>query len=316
MRFNRLDLNLLVALDALLDEKKTTAAAQRISVSQSAISGMLARLRLYFEDDLLVQVGRQMELTPLGRDLADPVRQLLLQIQATVAIRPALSIATEQRHFRITISDYAIPILIAPLVKRLQTLAPLITIELRPQIENTGQNLRRGETELSIVPEDYVDPEHPHELLFEDTYSSVVWDGNAEVGATLDLDTFQRCGHVSPHLGRPGAPTVAERHFAENNIARRIAVITHDFTSLAPMVVGTNLIATMQTRLANDSARRLPVRVLAPPIAMPVLRACMQWHRYQTTDPAHRWLREQLLAVAQEGAVPAPAGTHDTPALT
>jgi LysR family nod box-dependent transcriptional activator len=309
MRFNRLDLNLLVALDALLDEKKTTAAAQRISVSQSAISGMLARLRIYFEDDLLVQVGRQMELTPLGRDLADPVRQLLLQIQATVAIRPGLSIATEQRHFRITVSDYAVPILIAPLVKRLQTLAPLITIELRPQIENTGQNLRRGETELSIVPEDYVDPEHPHELLFEDTYSSVVWDGNTEVGATLDLDTFQRCGHVSPHLGRPGAPTVAERHFAENNIDRHIAVVTHDFTSLAPMVVGTNLIATMQTRLANDSARRLPIRVLAPPIAMPVLRACMQWHRYQTSDPAHRWLREQLLAVAQ-------AGTHDTPAST
>ena len=301
MRFNRLDLNLLVALDALLDEKKTTAAAQRISVSQSAISGMLARLRIYFEDDLLVQVGRQMELTPLGRDLADPVRQLLLQIHATVAIRPAVSIATERRHFRITVSDYAVPILIAPLVKRLQAQAPLITIELRPQIENTGQTLRRGETELSIVPEDYVDAEHPHELLFEDTYSSVVWDGNTDVGAMLDMDTFTRCGHVSPHLGRPGAPTVAERHFAANNVARHIAVITHDFTSLAPMVVGTNLIATMQTRLAKDSARRLPIRVLAPPIAMPVLRVCMQWHRYQTTDPAHRWLREQLVAVAQEG---------------
>jgi len=316
MRFNRLDLNLLVALDALLDEKKTTAAAQRISVSQSAISGMLARLRVYFEDDLLVQVGRQMELTPLGRDLADPVRQLLLQIHATVAIRPALSIATEQRHFRITVSDYAVPILIAPLIKRLQTLAPLITIELRPQIENTGQNLRRGETELSIVPEDYVDPEHPHELLFEDTYSSVVWNGNTEVGETLDMATFTRCGHVAPHLGRPGAPTVAERHFAANNIARHIAVITHDFTSLAPMVVGTNLIATMQTRLAKDSAQRLPIRVLAPPIAMPVLRACLQWHRYQTTDPAHRWLREQLMAVAQEGGLPAQAGTHGAPAVT
>ncbi|RYE81151.1 MAG: LysR family transcriptional regulator, partial [Oxalobacteraceae bacterium] len=80
MRFNRLDLNLLVALDALLDEKKTTAAAQRLNVSQSAISGMLARLRLYFDDELLVPVGRKLELTPLGRDLADPVRQLLLQI--------------------------------------------------------------------------------------------------------------------------------------------------------------------------------------------------------------------------------------------
>lgn len=301
MRFNRLDLNLLVALDALLDEKKTTAAAQRLSVSQSAISGMLARLRDFFEDDLLVLVGRQMELTPLGRDLADPVRQLLLQVQATVSIRPMLSIATERRHFRITVSDYAVPILIAPLVRRLQELAPFITIELRPQIENTGQNLRRGETELSIVPEDYLDAGHPHAALFDETFRCVVWDGNTEVGETLDLDTFSRCGHVVPHLGRPGAPTVVERFFDDSGINRNICVTTYDFMSLAPMVVGTNLIATMQTRLALDSERRLPVRLLAPPIAIPPLRLCMQWHDYQTSDPAHRWLREQIAAVAAGG---------------
>jgi LysR family nod box-dependent transcriptional activator len=299
MRFNRLDLNLLVALDALLDEKKTTAAAQRLSVSQSAISGMLARLRVYFEDDLLVQVGRQMELTPLGRDLADPVRQLILQIQATVAIRPALSIATERRNFKITVSDYAVPILIAPLVRRLQALAPLITITLLPQIETTGQSLRRGETDLTIVPDGYLDADHPHLLLFEDSYSCVVWDGNTEVGETLDLATFARCGHIAPHLGRPGAPTVAERHLAASKVARRIAVTTHDFTSQATLVVGTQLITTMQTRLARDSAARLPLRVLAPPLAMPALRVCIQWHDYQTADPAHRWLREQLVAVAQ-----------------
>lgn len=299
MRFNRLDLNLLVALDALLDEKKTTTAAQRLNVSQSAISGMLARLRLYFEDELLVQVGRKLELTPLGRDLADPVRQLLLQIQATVSIRPALSIATERRHFRITVSDYAVPILIGPLVQRLQTLAPFITIELRPQIDNTGYSLRRGDTELSIVPDTYLDPEHPHALLFQETYSCVVWEGNTEVGDSLDLATFLRCAHVATHMGRTAEPTVAERHYETSNTVRRVSIITHDFTSMAPMVVGTNLIATMQTRLAHDSARRFPIRVLAAPMDLPTLRLCMQWHNYQTTDPAHAWLRQQLVEIAQ-----------------
>lgn len=298
MRLQRLDLNLLVALDALLDERKTTAVAQRLSVSQSAVSGMLARLRVYFEDDLLVPVGRHLELTPLGRHLADPVRQLILQIQATVALRPALSIETERRQFAITVSDYAVPILIAPLVRRVQAQAPSITIALLPQIEASGRALRRGETDLLIVPEDYLDPAHPHLLLFEDTYSCVVWEGNDAVGAVLDLATFARCAHVAPHLGRPGTPTVAERHLARTVPARRIAVTTHDFSSLAPLVVGTRLIATMQTRLAHDSAQRLPLRVLAPPLDMPVLRLCMQWHDYQTADPAHRWLREQLLAVA------------------
>ena len=300
MRFNRLDLNLLVALDALLDEKKTTAAAQRLSVSQSAISGMLARLRIFFEDDLLVQVGRQMELTPLGRELADPVRQLLLQIQATVTLRPTLDLATERRHFRITVSDYGVPILMAPLVQRLQQLAPLMTIELRPQIETTGLNLRRGETDLSIVPDDYLDAEHPHAVLFEDSFSCVAWNENLKIGATLDLETFSRCSHAAPRLGRPGAPTVAERFLHDSAIARHISVTTHDFSSLATMVVGTELIATMQTRLARDSARRLPLRVFAHPVDMPSLRMCMQWHSYQTNDPAHKWLREQLMAVALE----------------
>lgn len=301
MRFNRLDLNLLVALDALLDEKKTTAAAQRLSVSQSAISGMLARLRVYFEDDLLVQVGRQMELTPLGRELADPVRQLLLQIQATVTLRPTLDLATERRHFRITVSDYGVPILMAPLVQRLQQLAPLMTIELRPQIETTGLNLRRGETDLSIAPDDYLDAEHPHMQLFEDTYSCVAWDGNRTIGATLDLATFSRCRHVAPRLGHPGLPTVAERFMDSQGIARNVSVMTHDFSSLATMVIGTELIATMQTRLARAGAARLPLRVLAHPVDIPRLKVCMQWHRYQTSDPAHMWLREQLLAVAAAG---------------
>jgi LysR family nod box-dependent transcriptional activator len=68
---------------------------------------------------------------------------------------------------------------------------------------------------------------------------------------------------------------------------------------MAPMVVGTNLIATMQTRLAHDSARRFPIRVLAAPMDLPTLRLCMQWHNYQTTDPAHAWLRQQLIEIAQ-----------------
>src|SRR5471032_1661194 len=110
MRFNRLDLNLLVALDALLDERKITRAAERLSLSQSAISGMLARLREYFDDELLVPVGRNLELTPLARELVTPVRNVLLQIQTVVAINPEFDPATASRHFKIASSDYVIGI--------------------------------------------------------------------------------------------------------------------------------------------------------------------------------------------------------------
>jgi len=119
MRFNGLDLNLLVVLDALLDEKKIIGAARRLSTSQSAVSGMQAKLRVHFGDQLLVPTGRTMTVTPLGQDLQEPVRALLLRIQATVAHRPTLDIATEKRTFRITVSDYAVQLILAPLMHRL-----------------------------------------------------------------------------------------------------------------------------------------------------------------------------------------------------
>jgi LysR family nod box-dependent transcriptional activator len=310
MRFNGLDLNLLVVLDALLDEKKIIGAARRLSTSQSAISGMLAKLRVHFGDQLLVPTGRSMTVTPLGLDLQEPVRALLLRIQATVAHRPTFDMATEKRTFRITVSDYAVQLMIVPLMHRLQAVAPFISLELRPQIENVHQFLRNGETDLSIMPAEFIDPGQPHAPLFEETFSCVVWEGNTAVGATLDLDTFLQCGHAVVRLGQPSVPSLAESHLDALGLARRTCITTHDFTSLIPMIVNTQMIATTQTRLAVDTRQRLPVRVLAPPVPLPALRMSMQWHRYQTDDPSHRWLREQLLDVARELGLPGQPATR------
>lgn len=125
------------------------------------------------------------------------------------------------------------------------------------------------------------------------------------VGAELDLATFLRCSHVTTQLGRPSGPTLADAFFEARNLERHVAISTHDFTSLAAIVVGTNYIATMQTRLALASQACMPLRVLPTPVPAPPLRICMQWHHNQTNDLVHRWLREQLLAVVQEGAAAA-----------
>jgi LysR family nod box-dependent transcriptional activator len=310
MRFNGLDLNLLVVLDALLDEKKIIGAARRLSTSQSAISGMLAKLRVHFGDQLLVPTGRSMTVTPLGLDLQEPVRALLLRIQATVAHQPTFDMATEKRTFRITVSDYAVQLMIVPLMHRLQAVAPFISLELRPQIENVHQFLRNGETDLSIMPAEFIDPGQPHAPLFEETFSCVVWEGNTAVGATLDLDTFLQCGHAVVRLGQPSVPSLAESHLDALGLARRTYITTPDFTSLIPMVVNTQMIAVTQTRLALETQARLPIRVLAPPVPLPALRMSMQWHRYQTDDPSHRWLREQLLDVARELGLPGQQSTR------
>ncbi|QBE62098.1 LysR family transcriptional regulator [Pseudoduganella lutea] len=299
MRFNRLDLNLLLALDALLEEQNITRAAARVNVSQSAMSGMLSRLREFFEDDLLAAVGRNMELTVLGRQLVGPVRDLILHVHATVGMRVSFDPARETRCMKIMVSDYATEVFLNKVVARVLRDAPNMTLDLVPLADDAAEKLRRGENDFLIIPRQFLDPEHPQRLLFEDHYCAVIWEGNMHVGDTLDAATYERLPHIAPMLGRPRSPTVEELLLKAQNVNRRIRVITADFTSMATALVGTDLVATMHTRLALACARRLPIRVLPLPYALPSMAECLQWHRFQENDPCHIWLRGIMLEVGR-----------------
>jgi DNA-binding transcriptional LysR family regulator len=303
MRFNRLDLNLLLALDALLEEQNITRAAARVNVSQSAMSGMLSRLREFFEDDLLAAVGRNMELTVLGRQLVGPVRDLILHVHATVGIRVSFDPARETRTMKIMASDYSTEVFLSQVIARVLRDAPNMTIELVSLADDAAEKLRRGENDFLIIPRPFLDTEHPQRLLFEDHYCAVIWEGNTQVGDTLDAATYERLSHIAPLLGRPRSPTMEERMLQARDVKRRIRVHTCDFSSMATALVGTELVATMHTRLALACARRLPIRVLPLPYQLPVVAECLQWHRFQESDPCHIWLRGVMLEIAQ--ALPA-----------
>ncbi|MBB3004678.1 DNA-binding transcriptional LysR family regulator [Paraburkholderia tropica] len=299
MRFNRLDLNLLVTLDALLDERRITRAAERLNLSQSAISGMLAKLREYFDDELLVPVGRNLELTPRARELVQPVRDLLLQVQTIVAIDPKFEPANARRHFKIATSDYVINVLMHRLIPVIEPLAPHITIEFMPQVEDSAEKLRRGEYDFLIIPEPFIAPDHPHRPLFDDRYTCVVWEGNTKVGARLEsVEQFERLDHVAALLGWPRAPTYDSRYLEAQGIERCVRVTTSDFCSIATALIGTQMIAIMHRRLANELSRRLPLRLVHTPIEIPTVREFLQWHEYREKDPCHRWLRERLIEAA------------------
>jgi DNA-binding transcriptional LysR family regulator len=299
MRFNRLDLNLLLALDALLDEQNITRAAARVNVSQSAMSGMLSRLREFFEDDLLAAVGRNMELTVLGRQLVGPVRDLILHVHATVGIRVSFDPARETRCMKIMVSDYATEVFLNKVIARVLRDAPNMTLELVSLSDDAAEKLRRGENDFLIIPRHFLDPEHPQRALFEDHYCAVIWEGNTQVGDTLDAATYERLSHIAPMLGRPRSPTMEELMLQAQNVKRRIRVMAFDFSSMATALVGTELVATMHTRLALACARRLPIRVLPLPYELPVMVECLQWHRFQENDPCHIWLRGVMLEIAR-----------------
>lgn len=311
MRYKQLDLNLLVALDALLQEQNTTKAALRLNISQSTISGMLGRLRTHYGDQLLVPVGRRMQCTPLAKELAAPVHELLRQIDNTITFQHKFVPSDEQRNFRIAASDYAISLLLAPLIRRMRTLAPRITFELIPLFASPGDILKDGQTDLVIIQEEFASEEQPQEHLLSDSYCCVIWTGNSNVGKSIDIQSFAAGDHVTPLFGLFRTGALDESIFHRYGIERRLQVTTHDFASMAQMVVETDLIATMPTRLATTCAERYAVRLMTPPMALPAIRLCMQWHRHLTEDPCHGWLRDELSALAR--MMPKPGMTWPSP---
>ncbi|MGJ7546974.1 LysR family transcriptional regulator [Pseudomonas alloputida] len=304
MRFKHLDLNLLVALDVLLEEQNITRAAARLHMTQSATSGVLGRLRTYFEDDLLVQVGRKMMLTPLARELEIPVREVLLKIQTSITAKPVFDIAESKRHFRIMASDYLISVLFAEVIREINQHAPLITFELVSPGETAMEMLMRGEVDLMIAPDHFIPKDHPSQMLFDEQHVCVVCDDNRSVGEKLTLEQYLEMGHVSVVFGRNRTPGIEEWFMAEYGCKRRIEVITHDFNTLPQLVVGTKRIATVHSRLAHLYARNLPLRIVPPPVSLPTMQEYMSWHRSLDRDPVLAWLRKTLVEMASRPTTP------------
>jgi DNA-binding transcriptional LysR family regulator len=264
------------------------------------MSGALARLRHYFRDELLVPVGRQMVLTPVAEGLVVPVREILLQIRGTLGSKPQFDPSTATRHLSLAVSDYVTEILMADVLRAARCEAPHITFELRQVGRRAGEDLESGELDFLISPDGYVSSSQPTEMLFEDTYTCVVWSGNTAVGKTLTLEQYLALGHVVVNVAGNEPPSNYDEQFLRRANYKRRAEVSVPTFSLAPqLVVGTDRIATITTRLAARCAEILPLRLLPLPIAMPPMVEMLQWHKVHEYDPAHHWFRGLLKKIVQ-----------------
>jgi DNA-binding transcriptional LysR family regulator len=301
MHFHRLDLNLLVALDALLEERSITQAGQRIHLSQSAMSGALARLRDYFGDELLVPVGRKMVPTPLAKTLAEPVHDILVKIKSTVEARPGFDPATSHRRFSLMMSDYVLTVLMSTLLQRVQTIAPHVQFEfLTNNIDNPIEALDRADVDVLIMPDRYLPDSHPKEVLFQDEYVCVVADDNTLVGNQISLDQYLSLGHVLVSFSTHRMPTLDEWFTFRMGHDRRVEVLTMSLSSVPALIVGTTRIATIQKLLVKTLSPNQSLRVIAPPIELPTLIESMQWHKHFDLDPGTQWLRSVLKQIVEQ----------------
>lgn len=294
MRLNRLDLNLLVALDALLTEQSITRAAERLNLTPSALSSALSRLREYFDDDLLVQVGRKMEPTPRAEGLHDAVRDVLVRIESTIALRPQFDPTASDRVFRICLSDYTQFVLAPHLLALCAEERCSVRFEFLPQVANPKRTLERGEADLLVIPRGFLSPDHPEEILYEEEFLCLLWQGGQLAASEFSFERYLAADHI---VMQPpgGAGDSFEAWFVKRyGVARRVAVTTYGFAAMPAMVCGTELVATVHARLAECFAGQWPLAIRKPPIPIEAMQQAMQWHRHRTQDPGLAWLREAL----------------------
>jgi LysR family transcriptional regulator, nod-box dependent transcriptional activator len=306
MQLNRFDLNLLIALDALLHEKNVTRAAERVFVSQPAMSAALQKLRDYFDDPLLVRVGRDMELTPRGLSLVEPVREALLRIQATLGTQPSFDPQTVKRTFTVIVTDEAVPGLVPAVLRRVAREAPGIQCHFE-QISSTSlTRLEYGDADLCLCLDilrffgirAYPDTLRVIELR------PVHWVGCAcrehpILGEELTLEQYQSLPHL---FARPNGHTAPVEELVRRllNMDIEVRATGQSLLELPFMLPGTPLIATLPERVARLVAPVVPLKTFALPFDTLNSHEVLLWHKRNEPDPGHAWLRTLFIEVARD----------------
>lgn len=298
MNLRQFDLNLLVALDALLKERSVTRAGERLHLSQSAMSSTLSRLRNLFGDELLVRVGRHLEPTAFAAEIAGPVRDCVQQIENLINSKRSFVPEADSRLFVISASDYAVSLMLGPLLKRLMERAPNISVRFIALEPTVGDRLAAGDIDFGVLPAKF-EPSFPSAPLFEDSWTCVAWSGHPTVGDRLTIKEFLALPHLGFSLFDVHHGSQADAHLSRIGYERRIVASTASF-ALAPFLVrGTSLLTIVPRRLAERLRQAADSKLLDLPFDMPTLFETLVWNPRFTTSPAHEWMRKEIVDVGK-----------------
>lgn len=301
---SRLDLNLLVALDALLTECSVTRAAARVGLGQSAMSHNLARLRTLFDDELLTRGPEGMRPTPRALALVEPVRAALSQIQALMSRDEAFDPRTAERTFRLGLPDSVEVLLVSALLAHLCEAAPGIHLRLH----NIGpsrllDDLDADRLDLAVGIGTFAEGQthHKQRLLLTETYLCMFNSERTGIVPPISLEDYVRLPHVLTSL-RAGERGVVDDALAKLGLKRTVVLTTPRFLAVPFLVARAPVMVTMHARLARYFAAELGLSLSPPPVALQEIAVSLLWHASYDRDPAHTWLRQTVARLAHEAA--------------
>ncbi|HSI03925.1 MAG: LysR family transcriptional regulator [Myxococcota bacterium] len=303
MNISDMDLNLLRALDVLVRERNVTRAGRALGLSQPAMSNALTRLRQVTGDPLLVRSPEGMLPTPRALELAEPVRQALALLSRAVSEHETFVPERATGNFRIALLDHSAFVFMPLIVKRLAAVAPKVSVEaLAWRGDDLNyRELQAGEIDLLLSVGSF--SEAPAGIyrrrLFADRFVCLVRQGHPLVKDELDLETYCALSHilVSPRGGRRG---IVDDALDARGLARRVAVVVPHFMIAPFLAAQTDFIVTISEYVARPLGALLPLAFHDPPLEFAKGSWFQLWHERTHYDPAHKWFRDQVAALAAE----------------
>lgn len=301
----RVDLNLLVSLHYLLQERQVTAAAARMSVSQPAMSASLARLRTLFGDPLLVRAGRRLVLTQFAETLVEPVSTILQQIEQTLTFRPTFDPQRDSRTFTVAATDYMTFVFLRKIVFALPSLARDVRLNVEPVLPGYSDDLRAGRLDLLILPyevvEDVADMESA--FLFSDRFIGAASQSNHEVDEGLTVEKFSTLPYLAYRVN--GERSHVDMQLDDLGVHRNVEMTTESFLIPPLILTESRLISMIHERIGKLLGPMTGLKLFEPPVPLKPINQALFWHPRRTDDPGHRWLREQIIEMAKELQDPA-----------
>jgi DNA-binding transcriptional LysR family regulator len=291
VHLRNVDLNLLVVLHALLEERHVTRAAKRCFLSQSAMSRALERLREMFGDVLLVRSGRGYERTMRGERVLRELESLMPRLEAIVR-GEEFDPARSRERFRVAVTDHASLVLMPPLVKLLRTEAPNVTVDASAWNDRVYEGTAAGRIDLALSAE-APPPALDAEVLYEEDFVCLV--GRAQQIRTrrFTLKQYLDLPHAVVETWE-GQQTPVDRPLSELGLKRRAVLRIPFFVPTIFAIAHTDLILTIPRRLGKIIAATANVRIVEPPYEIKGFSYFMAWHPRLTGEPAHAWFRERL----------------------
>ncbi|GLK90838.1 LysR family transcriptional regulator [Pseudomonas turukhanskensis] len=296
MNLSKVDLNLFIVFDAIYTEANLTRAGQIVGITQPAVSNALARLRETFNDPLFVRTAQGMVPTPMAQNIIGPVRNALSLLRVSVQESRTFNPLQANKTYRISMTDLTEEIILPPLFQRLRRQAPSVQIEsFLSKRRETTKELAAGRLDFAVDAPLNTDPQVRHVKLLSDRYVCAIRKGHPLAKEKLTLDEYMSLTHIHISSRRSGLGYV-DLTLGKMGIQRKIALRSQHYLMASMVMLKTDMAMTVPERFARSH----DLHYVGVPVEVPAVETHLYWHESTDQDPANRWMREQMIELAQQ----------------